>query len=206
MKKARMKGKTVDNAVDAALEVLGGKKEDAKVIVISKGKTGMLGVIGVEQAEVEVVLKEGVAEDAKQLLQDILDKMKFLTIADAVSVEGGVDLNIKGEDLGRLIGKEGGMLRSLEILLHSMLMRIYDERVRVSVDAGGYREKREKALERLANDVVDEVSKTGEEKAMPSLDARDRRTIHMFLKDNPKVISHSKGEGRDRRLIIAPRG
>ena len=205
MKRVRMKGKTVDDAVDAALQVAGAKKEDVKVFVLSEGKGGVLGVIGAEDAEVEIVVREGVLEDAKQALQDILDKMSFLAMAEGKEVEGGVEMEIKGEDLGRIIGKEGATLRSLEILVGAMVGRLYDERVRVGVDAGEYKVKRDKAIERLALDAAEEVSRTGQEKILPQLNARDRRIIHMALKDNVGVTTFSKGEGRDRRLVIAPR-
>jgi len=185
--------------------VLGCKEEEVRVKVLNEGKPGMLGVLGGEDAEVEVALLAGKAEDCKQMLQDILDKMDFLAVADGEEKDGRIELTIKGEDLGRIIGKEGNALKSLETLVGSIASNVYGERVRVGVDAGGYREKREQALERLAKDVVDEVAKTGQEKIMPQLDARDRRTIHMFLKDNPQVESHSEGEGKSRRLVITPR-
>lgn len=205
MKKIRMKGKSVDEAVESALAVLGGKKEDAKIMVVSEGKAGVLGVLGGEEAEVEVILFGGRLEDAKHLLQEILDKMNFLAMVEGCQVEEGVELNIKGEDMGRIIGKEGETLRALEILVRAMLGRMYGEAVRISIDAGDYNARRAKSLERLANDVADEVAKTGEEKAMPQLSAKDRRTIHMFLIDNDSVTTFSKGDGRDRRLIIAPK-
>lgn len=131
--------------------------------------------------------------------------MSFLAMAEGKEVEGGVEMEIKGEDLGRIIGKEGATLRSLEILVGAMVGRLYDERVRVGVDAGEYKVKRDKAIERLALDAAEEVSRTGQEKILPQLNARDRRIIHMALKDNVGVTTFSKGEGRDRRLVIAPR-
>ena len=204
MKKMQMKGKTVDEAVSAALEVLSGKKEDARVKVLSEGKSGMLG-IGGEEAEVEVVLREGVLADSKQALQDILDKMSFLAMVEGKEVEGGAELNIKGEDLGRIIGKEGATLRALEILVSRIVGRLYDERIRVNVDAGDYKAKRDSALERLAKDAADEVAKTGQQKVLPQLDARDRRVVHMFLQEKPEVTTFSEGEGKERRLVIAPR-
>lgn len=205
MKRITMKGKSVDEAVEAALQVLGASKENAKVRVLSAGRAGMLGMIGGEQAEVEVIIKESVLDDAKQVLQEILDKMQFLAMVEAKMEGERVLLNIKGEDLGRIIGKEGASLHAFEILVSSMLSRIYDEPVRVDVDAADYREKRKAAIERLAKDVVDEVISTGQEKDMRSLDARDRRIVHMFLKDNPSVKTESVGQGRDRRLIISPK-
>ena len=205
MKRISMKGKSVEEAVNSALQVLGGSREKAKVTVLSEGKPGVLGVIGGEEAEVEVLLREGLAEDARQVLQEVLDKMSFLAVAEAQEVEEGVELNIKGEDMGRIIGKEGSTLKSLEILLGSVLGRLYGERVRVSVDAGEYKMKRKRALERLAREAADEVLKTGDEKVLPYLSAGHRRIIHLFLQDNPQITTFSKGEGRERRLIISPR-
>lgn len=206
MKRIRMKGKTVDEAVNAALEVLGGKKEEAKITVISEGKAKVLGVIGGEEAEVEVLVRGALEEDARQVLQEILDKMLFLAVVDGRKTEEGVELEIKGEDMGRIIGKDGATLRAMEILVSSIFGRLYGERVRISIDAAGYKEKRKKALERLANDAADEVAKTGLEKVLPPMSAGDRRLIHMCLKENSGVTTFSRGEGRDRRLVIAPQG
>ena len=205
MKKIRMKGKSVDEAVKVALEVLGGQKEQAKIIVLSEGKPGVLGVLGGAEAEVEVVLREGLVEDSRQLVQEILDKMAFMAVADAREVEGGIEVNIKGEDMGRIIGKEGATLNALDVLARVVLGRLYGERVQISIDAGEYKIKRKKALQRLAKEAADEVSKTGKERAVPHLSAADRRTVHLFLQDIPGITTFSKGEGRERRLIIAPR-
>jgi spoIIIJ-associated protein len=205
MKRIRMKGKTVDAATEAALGVLGGSKENAKVYILNEGKPAVLGVIGGEEAEVEVVLKEGPLEDARGALQEVLDKMAFLAVAEGKEGPDGVELSIKGEDLGRIIGKEGGTLRALEILIGAMVGRHYEERIRVNIDAGEYKEKRKKALERLASDAAEEVAKTGREKVLPHLDAGDRRIVHMYLKENAAVSTLSKGEGKDRRLVIVPR-
>jgi len=204
MKRLRMKGKTVDEAVGAALEVLGGKKENARISVLSEGKSGVLGMIGGEEAEVEVALRETLEQDAKQVLQEILDKMKFLALVEGRQVEEGVELEIKGEDMGRIIGKEGATLKAMETLVRSVVGRLYGERVRISIDAAGYKDKRKKALERLAREAAEEVAKSGEEKALPPMSAADRRIIHMCLKEGFGVTTFSRGEGRDRRLVISP--
>jgi spoIIIJ-associated protein len=151
------------------------------------------------------VLREGLVQDSKHLLQEILDKMAFMAVAEACEVEGGVEINIKGEDMGRIIGKEGATLKALEILVRTILGRLYGERVQVSIDAGEYKLKRKKALERLAKEAADEVARSGEERILPHMSAGDRRIIHLFLQSMPEVTSFSKGEGRERRLIIAPR-
>lgn len=205
MKKLRMKGKNVDDAVMSAVQVLGTTREKVTFSVISEGKSGMLGVIGVEEAEVEVVLSEGLEEDAKQLLQEILDMMSFVAMVEAKRGEEAIELNIKGEDMGRIIGKEGATLRSLEIILSSIMGRTNGERVRVNIDADGYKEKRKNALERLAQEIADEVEQTGKEKVMPFMTPADRRLVHMYLQENSKVTTFSKGEGKDRALVVAPK-
>ena len=205
MKRICMKGKSVDEAVDMALQVLGGAKENAKVVVLKAGKAGVLGVIGGEEAEVEVILKEGVNEDARQILQDILDKMDFVAVVEGAQREEGIGLDITGEDMGRIIGKEGATLKSLEIIVSTILGQLTGERLRVDIDADGYKVKRKNALERLAKDTADEVVSSAREKVLPPMNPADRRIIHMFLKNNPSITTFSKGFGRDRRLVIAPR-
>lgn len=207
MKNVRFKGKNVEEATKGACEVLGLSKDQVRVKVINEGKPGMLGMIGGEEAEVEVTEKLEVAETAQQVLQEILDKMGMLAIAEAQpGDEESVVLNVKGEDMGRIIGKDGSMLKSLQLLVSIIVNKGSEEdRKRILVDAGGYMEKHESALKRLALDAAKDVEKSGIEKILPPMSAHDRRIIHMALKDYPNVTTLSKGMGRDRRLIIAPK-
>jgi len=206
MKVVRMKGSSIEEATTAALAVLGVSREQVEVKIISEGRPGVLGVIGGEEAEVEVILKEGLGEEARQALQNILDKMGFLAMAEVTREEDGqVVLEVRGEDMGRIIGKEGSMLRALETIVSTMLFKLFGKPVSVIVDAGGYRKKRAGALERLADEVAEEVGRTGEEKVLPPMSSSDRRIIHLHLSNNPKVMTFSRGEGEERRLVIAPK-
>ena len=206
MKSLRMKGKNVEEAAEAAAAVLGVSRKQIQVRVISEGKPAMMGILGGEEAEVEAVVKEGSAEEARQALQGVLDKMLFLAAVDVDSESGeGVNLSIKGEDMGRIIGKEGAMLKALETVVGAMVWKLTGNRIRVHIDAGGYREKRIRSLERLASEVAEEVAASGQEKVLPFMEASDRRAIHLFLQNNSNVTSYSQGDGKDRRLVIAPR-
>jgi spoIIIJ-associated protein len=206
MKSIKMKGKNVEEAVAAAAAVLGVSKESVKVNVISEGKPAVMGIIGGEEAEVEAVVQGSAAEEATQALQNILDKMGLLAIAELEGEgEAEVRLAVKGEDMGRIIGKEGAMLKSLEVVVGAMLRKSTGVMTRVHIDAGGYMDKREKSLQRLAAEVADEVEQTGAEKVLPYMEASDRRMIHLYLQENPKVKSYSVGEGKDRRMVIAPK-
>jgi len=206
MKSIKMKGKNVEEATSAALAVLGATQDRANIKIISEGKPGIMGLLGGEEAEVEVSVNEGAAEEARQVLQNLLDKAGFLAMADIVSSDPeGIRLEIKGEDISRIIGKEGTMLKSLEIIVGAILGRIMGQRTRVNVDAGGYRAKREEVLQRLAADVAEEVIQSGAEKVLPPMEAADRRTIHLYLQNNPQITTVSRGEGKDRRLVVEPK-
>jgi spoIIIJ-associated protein len=200
-----MKGKNVENAIEACLAVLGTKRDEVSVRVIKEGRPAVLGMIGGEEAEVEVVYREGKLEEAKQVVQAILNKMGFLAIVEGeTDGEGYIKINVKGEDMGRIIGKEGAMLKSLEVIAVAMLRKIFMEPVRIRIDAGGYYEKRTKSLERLAEEIAKEVAETGKEKLLPFMNASDRRDIHLYLKSNNKVKTESSGEGKERRLVVYP--
>jgi spoIIIJ-associated protein len=201
----RIRAKTVEAAKKDALAVLGGDETNTDIKIISEGKPAMLGIIGGEEAEIEVTLREGIEKDAIQILQEILDKMSFIAVVDIKKEGEGLVLTVRGDDMGRIIGKDGNTLKAFEVIVRSILARMYAERTYLNIDAGDYREKRRQSLERLAKEVAEEVEKTGAEKALPHLEASDRKIIHMYLTDNNNVTSFSRGEGRDRRMVIAPK-
>jgi len=201
-----MKGKDTEEAIKAALAVLGVEREKVEVKVISEGKPAVMGLIGGAESEVEVTARETPEEEAKQILQNILDKMGFLAVVDSTKDESGsILLEVKGEDMGRIIGKEGAMLKSMETIVSAMAWKILGEKTRVSIDAGGYKEKRNKVIQKLAQDVAEDVVKAGEEKTLPYMEAADRRVIHLHLQNNPDVTTFSRGEGKERRIVIAPK-
>jgi spoIIIJ-associated protein len=203
----KMKGKSVEEAVSMALEVLGKTRDQVDVRVLSEAEGGVLGVFGVKEAEVEVTPKMPMGEEARSVVQEILDKMGFLTLVSLKSEEGDtVSVDIKGEDMGRIIGRSGSSIDSLQYLASLILSRKHSKRVRVLVDAEGYREKRQRVVAQDASLVAKEVEKTGNERAMPPMSAADRRIIHMHIQENfPNLISYSRGEGSGRQVVIAPR-
>lgn len=204
----KMKGKTVDEAVDLALQVLGKTREEVDVKVLSEGEGGLLGVFGGKEAEVEVSPKMPIGEEGKAVVQEILDKMGFMTLVSIKSEEADtVNLEIKGEDMGRIIGRAGSSIDSLQYLASLILSKKHSKRVRVLVDAEGYREKRQKMVTQDADVVAKEVESSGKERAMPPMSAADRRIIHMHIQENyPNLTSYSRGEGSGRQIVLAPKG
>jgi len=202
----KMKGRTTEDAIKSALEVLKTDKENVDIRIITEGEPGVLGVFGGKEAEVEVKLKMDIAEEAKNILQDVLDKMGFIAnvyIQD--NTEENVFLDIKGDDLSRIIGKDGATLSSLQYLVSVMANKGKEKRKRVEVDCGGYRKKQERRVEKIASETAEEVEISGKEIELPPMNARERRIVHMAIKNLPKVSSYSIGEKNDRRVVVSPK-
>jgi len=205
MDKVRVKGRTVEEAIEGALKILGLTREQIEYSIISEGKSGMLGLIGGEEAEIEVRKKMNKVQAGEEFLQGILERMKIMAAAEGKEEEGGIGLNINGEDLANIIGKDGNTLAALQALVGAALSHRFAERVRVNLDAGGYKEKKANVLRRLAKDAANDVASSGQEKVLPPMNAAERRIVHIALKDEEKVQTFSRGEGPDRRLVIAPK-
>ena len=206
MKRIKVKGKGVEEATENGLKILGISKDEAIVTVLTEGKSGLLGVFGGEEAEVEIKQKVSPGDDAKEILQEIINGLGLIAVAEVVSDnENGVMLDVKGEDLGKVIGKDGAMLKALQLLVSTIVSRDFAQRVRVNIDAGGYRDKQEQALSRLAEEAAKDVLESGIEKVLPPMTAADRRIMHIALKDKPGIETISRGEGAERRLVICPK-
>jgi len=202
----KMKGRTTEDAIKSALEVLKTDKENVDIRIITEGEPGVLGVFGGKEAEVEVKMKMDIAEEAKNILQDVLDKMGFIAnVYVQDNTEEGVFLDIKGDDLSRIIGKDGATLSSLQYLVSVMANKGKEKRKRVEADCGGYRKKQERRVEKIANETAEEVEISGKEIELPPMNARERRIVHMTIKNLPKVSSYSVGEKSDRRVVVSPK-
>jgi len=201
----KMKGKTVEEAVKSALEVLKIPRGSAEIRVISEGESGVLGVFGGKDAEVEVRAKLDKAEEAKIFVQTCLDKMEYLAqVSVAGQNDDTIEIDIKGDDISRIIGKDGHTLDSIQYITNVAVNKGSETRKRIILDAGGYRKKQEKRVEKIANETAEEVMVSGKEIELPPMNARERRIVHMTVKGIKGVSSHSIGERADRRVVIAP--
>ncbi len=119
--------------------------------------------------------------------------------------EGGVRVDIHGGDPGRLIGKGGRTLAALEFLTNAVVNKVEDDHpVRVSVDVGGYKKRRDERLRQVAQRAAARARKTGMPVELDPMSAAERRIVHVELADDASVESESTGEGRDRRVVIYP--
>lgn len=137
----------------------------------------------------------------RTILETLLTLMNIEAQVCAEEQRGSVRLELSGRDAGLLIGKRGQTLEALQVLVGRILGRQVDERTRVELDVGGYRERRQKQLAlRLAR----QVKATGGAVVLQPMSSAERRTIHLALQGDSAVRTESVGDGRDRRLVITP--
>lgn len=204
MKQVEASGRSVEEAVDQALTELGAAAEDVEVEVLDPGARGMLG-LGSRGARVRVTLKEGAASSAHFLAERLIKAMGFHATVRARETVDAVSVEIRGQDMGALIGRHGTTLESIELLLGLMVGRSTGTRTRVIVDIEGYWERRREWLEKMAQQAADRVRRNGRSVELPPMPSRERRVIHTVLADHPSVVTASSGEGVERRVTVAPR-
>lgn len=215
MESLETSAKTVEEAVALALEKLGASRDEVEVVVLKEGKPGFLG-LGGEEATVRVLRRQSEEERqaavilAKEVLERLLSLMKVsASIEEKEPPEEGralIFLEITGDDLGILIGRRGQTLSSLQYLLYLMVGHQLKAHVPITIDVGGYRERRQEALKNLAWRMAERVMATGQPVPLEPMPASERRIIHLALQDYPGVITQSIGEGEDRKVTILKQG
>jgi spoIIIJ-associated protein len=205
MRQVEETGKTVEEAIDRALNALGATREDVTVEVLDSGAHGILG-LGSRDARVRVSLVASAAAAAHHLAERLLRLMGFTASVYAREQEGTVSLEIRGQNLAPLIGHRGATLGALELLLGVMTARTTGgARARIVVDVEGYRDRRRMTLEEMAQRAASRALRERREIVLPPMDARDRRVVHTTLAEHPKITTFSRGEGDARHIVVAPR-
>jgi len=147
-----------------------------------------------------------VAAVARDLLDEILQGMGVpASVQGERQPEGSVRLLVEGADMGVVIGKHGGTINALQYLISLILQKRVGERVRLIIDAEGYRSRREQALRDMAHAYAQRVKESGQEAVLDALQSYERRIIHNTLADDSDVFTYSEGEEPDRRVVISPR-
>lgn len=134
-------------------------------------------------------------------------------IVDALEVEGDVEVDenaerivgrVNGEDVGLLIGRRGQTIDAVQLLCYRAAFRGVQERKRVVVDAAGYRERRQAAIEEQADRAAERALKTGKEIELEPMTPSERRVVHQHLKDRAGLETFSEGDEPERCVIVAP--
>lgn len=211
-------GKTVEDAVKAALAELGVSRDQAEVEVLEESKPSLLGLFGGRDAKVRVTVKEAepeapadreeerqaAAAAAKAFLEEIFRAMgmdllieKFISRKDEEII-----LKIHGDGIGVLIGKHGQTLDALQYLTNLAGNRGRKNWNRIILDAENYRERRRETLERLARNLADRVKRTRKKAMLEPMNPYERKIVHMSLQNDPAVTTYSEGEEPYRKVVI----
>ena len=204
MKKITVSGKTVDEAVESAIEQLNTTRERVSFQVLEEPHKGFLGLIGTKPAVVEVEIQPDAAEEAVIFLQDVTKNMGVSIEIDQVETKDGLLLNLKGEGLGVLIGKRGQTLDSLQYLVNLVANKYSEQYIRIVLDAENYRERRKDALEQLAKRLGNKAVRTRKEVILEPMNALERKIIHTALQGVKGVKTYSEGVEPNRRIVVAP--
>ena len=196
-------GKTVDDALTNALVSLGTTSDQIEYEVIEKGSNGILG-FGSKDAVIRVAKKCTPEDIVVKFLSDVFEKMELEVeiITKYDDIDGVIDVELKGPEMGVLIGKRGQTLDSLQYLANLALNRKSDNYLRVKIDTEDYRRRRKETLENLAKNVAYKVKRTKRSVSLEAMNPYERRIIHSALQNDKYVVTHSEGEEPYRHVVV----
>jgi len=139
----------------------------------------------------------------KATLEQLLQHLGFPAAIEEHHDEDGLLLDVKAEDAGRLIGRQGQTLSQLQYILNRLLYRQDETAPKVTVDIGGYRAQAREALVKKAKEAAEKVRRWGDIVELEPMNAFDRRVVHNALRDDPGVETHSvEVEGTNKKAIL----
>ena len=207
MRSAQGRGKTLDDAVDAALEELGEDRRNVDVKVLSSEDDEV--VVEVSRLEPSPpspgeAAPDPVADQGRELVAGLLERMGIRGTVAVRQMGDPIILDISGRELGPLIGWRGENLRALQTVVNMLMSRHAGER-RVIVDVERYRQRREHTVREIAFRAARQVKATGDPITLDPMQPFERRAIHIALEEDPDVTTVSVGEEPNRRLVVEPR-
>ena len=153
----------------------------------------------------ELTEKErGTLNEAQAVLEELLRLMDLPGTVEILTGGESVRLNVKGSDMGLLIGRRGEKLTSLQHLVNLIVAKREGEYTRLTVDVENYRGRREEQLRDVADRAAKRVIQTGKIIQLEPMPAVERRIVHMALVENPKVRTQSVGVDPNRRIVVLP--
>ena len=195
--------KNVDDAITQATVQLGITSDQLEYEVLDKGSTGFLG-IGSKNAVIKARKKFSIDENVVEFLSSIFDAIKMeVEILVAVNEEEHIiEVELKGDDMGILIGKRGQTLDSLQYLTNLAINKHSDEYYKVKIDTEDYRKRRKETLENLAKNIAYKVKRTKRPVSLEPMNPFERRIIHSALQNDRYVTTHSEGDEPYRHVVV----
>lgn len=206
MRKVVVQAKTVDEAVQKACAQLNTSPDKVEVHVLQAPSKGFLGLFGKKEAKVEVERIIDPIEEAVRFITQVVEKMGVsveVSVETVAHTAKPVVLNLKGEQLGILIGRRGQTLESLQYLVNIAANREAEKQVKFILDADGYRQRREEALVALAEKLAKQVLRTKKEVVLDPMPPGERKIIHGVIQKQKNLTTHSEGVEPHRCVVIS---
>lgn len=218
-------GKTTNEAIENGLKQLNVSKDQVEIKVVeNEEKRSFFSILAPRVVKVELTVKEdeekvvkkekkieNLTEEEKEIakknIKEFLDKFVSVIKEEAeysiIEEDNRLIIDLKGKDLGYLIGYRGETLYDFQNILSAIANKNISKKVSIILDIEGYKEKREKTLEELAEKVAKTVVKTRKSVTLEPMKAYERKIIHSKLQNSDKVITKSIGEEPRRRIVIS---
>ncbi len=195
--------KTVEDALTKASVELGITTDKMEYEIVEKGSSGFLG-IGSRPAVIRARMKNTIKDVVIQFLNNVFRTMDLDVeiIMNFDEEKGNMDIELKGSNMGILIGKRGQTLDSLQYLISLVANKESEERIHVKLDTENYRQRRKETLENLARNISFKVRKIRKPVFLEPMNPYERRIIHSALQNDRYVETHSEGEEPYRKVVV----
>jgi spoIIIJ-associated protein len=211
MSTIEIEAKTMEEALTKASEQLGTARDELEIEVISENSNKLFGIIGGSKVKIRASIREprpeeeGCAGLAKEVLENILYRFGVSTAVEVTEDDECINLEIKSDGSGILIGRKGQTLDALQYLVNKIARRSPAATKQIIIDTEGYRRRRKDALIGLAKRLGEQAKAKDMPVSTNPLNPFERRIIHLALQDDAALTTQSNGEGVYRSVVISPK-
>ncbi|GAE32291.1 RNA-binding cell elongation regulator Jag/EloR [Halalkalibacter hemicellulosilyticus] len=206
MKRVTVSGKTIEDAIAKAVVELQTTQEKVDYNVVEQPQKGLFGLFGSKPAVVDVFVLPDPVEKAHSFLQGTLDHLGIEATIEKEETDRALCFNLSAnEGTGRIIGKRGQTLESLEFLTNLVANREADVYTRIELDTENYRQRRREVLENLALKLAKKAKMTRQKVSLEPMNAAERKMIHTTLQSYDGIETVSEGKGINRHIVILPK-
>jgi len=203
MNKIVVTGKTIEEAVKSGLASWNTTEDRVRIRVLEQPSKGLFGWIGTKDAKVELEKIPDPLEETEKFLHEVFQAMKIDVTPESQPDKEGYRIDLRGKELGILIGRRGQTLDALQYLANIVANRYSSTHLRIVLDAENFRERRKKTLEDLAVKLAFRVVRTQKEVVLEPMPPQERKVIHSRLQNHSSVKTSSRGEEPNRRIVIS---
>ena len=203
MEFVEFKAKTKDEALTNASLEFGCPIESIEYEVVSEASKGFIG-IGAKPCIIKARKKKNFVDEIEEYIASMLDAMgiEAKINIDYDDIEGEMNIDLEGSDMGILIGKRGQTLDALQYLIRLAVNKKSESYIKVKLDTENYRARRKETLENLAKNIAYKVKRTKRPVSLEPMNPFERRVIHSALQNDKFVTTHSEGEEPYRHVVV----